>query len=271
MEVVMPYMPPTMHCGRAPGARHSLRVASCIRLRKRIWSYSPLARPNDFVFRAEQASGSTDQSLRHATTISEQCIMIGIKYQSPSIVIHNGKVRRLHLKNEDSPCCLCIDTTCGVFAVSLRCVCGAFAVRLRCVCRVFAVCLRCVCCVFAVCLRCVCGVFAVCLRCVCGVFAVCLRYVLLPKWGVQITQKTPRRPYESSRKHQRHPGASEGGTQEPPRRHSKAAGTEGAPSGHRWTKMYQKCDTVVKNEPGTIPPAESVCTLSAPPETLKAY
>ena len=141
-----------------------------------------------------------------------------------------------------------------------------FAMCLRCVCGVFAVCLRCVCGAFAVCLLCVCGVFALCLRCVCGVFAIvfamclrCLRYVLLPKWGVQITQETPRRSHDLPRKHQRHPGATEGSTQEAPRRHPKAPRTERASRGHGWTKMSQKCDTVVKNEvvhfPRQNPPA----------------
>ena len=83
---------------------------------------------------------------------------------------------------------------------------------------------------------------------------------LLPNWGVQITQEAPRRPHESPRKHQRHPGATEGGTQEAPRRHPKAPGTERAPSGHRagtgghrWTIMYQKCAKSVKQGSGTSP------------------
>ena len=38
-----------------------------------------------------------------------------------------------------------------------------------------------------------------------------------------------------------------GGTQGPPRTKGHRGGTEGAPRGHRWTKMYQKCETVVRN------------------------
>ena len=146
---------------------------------------------------------------------------------------------------------MCLRCVCGVPAECLQCVCN--------VCGVFAVRLRCVCCVFAVCLRCVCGAFAVYLRCVCGAFAVCLRCVfVMPETPMNSLRDTQEPPREAPK---RHPGGI--------RTTEHRSGISRAPSGHQWTKMSQKCDTVVKNRAGPFPPAESGSTLSAPPGTTK--
>ena len=61
-------------------------------------------------------------------------------------------------------------------------------------------------------------------------------------------------------KHRSHPGA--------PRTTQEAWGTERAPSGHRWTKMCQKCETVVRNRAPPLGTAESTRTWRAPPWSL---
>ena len=103
------------------------------------------------------------------------------------------------------------------------------------------------------------------------------------------TQESPRRPgntqeatrdtQEPPRSTQEAPEGPQGGPQEAPRMHPKtprrppraprttqeAPGTERAWSGHGWTKMCQKCATVVRNRAGPIHAAESTRTWRPPP------
>ena len=138
----------------------------------------------------------------------------------------------------------------GAFEVCLKCIRNAFevcskrlGVRLNCVWHAFETRLRCAWCAFEVCFKCVLIAFS-------GAFE-----VVCP-WIIQQASQTPRSL----------PGEHPRGIQEAFERPS----TDRASRGHSWTKMCQKCDTVVKNRASPLPSAESTRTWSAPPGTTKS-